>query len=85
MHTFIRELRSMPIWLLREYLEQVGGEVSSDDCICGSGWQARLTQMDDYVIGSLRVGQVQLEWKGNDLAVQQVWPLLEQKLARAGG
>lgn len=75
----------MPAWLLREYLEELGGHVASDDCICGEGWQARLIAMEDYVIGSLRVGQVRLEWKGNDLALLQVWPRLEQKLARAGG
>lgn len=85
MHIFTRELRSMPIWLIREYLEELGGSVTSDDCISGEGWQACLTAMEDYVIGSLRVGQVHLEWKGNDRALEQVWPRLEQKLARAGG
>jgi hypothetical protein len=85
MHCFERELRSLPAWLLRAYLEELGGRVTSDDCICGDGWQARLEQMEDYAIGSLRVGQVRLIWKGNDRALQEVWPRLEQKLARAGG
>lgn len=85
MQVLVRELRSLPTWLLREYLEELGGQVTADDCITGPGWQARIIKMEDFSIGSLSVGQIRLEWQGNDLAYQTVWPQLEQKLARAGG
>jgi hypothetical protein len=49
------------------------------------GWQIRLTQLKDYRIGSLQVGQVRLEWRADELAQAHTWPLLEKKLLRAGG
>ena len=60
MHGFSRELRSLPIWLLGEYLEELGGERLRNWDFAGPGWQASLTQIEDYTIGSLRVGQVLL-------------------------
>lgn len=75
----------MPIWLLRDYLVELGGCSTSNELVTGDGWQAHLQQIEDYTIGSLRVGQVRLVWEGNDRALQEFWPNLEQKLARAGG
>lgn len=80
MHTITRELRSLPIGLLRKYLEELGGRITSDDCISGEGWQARLTQLEDFIIDSLHVAQVRLEWRGNEQAYQTCWQQLEQKL-----
>lgn len=85
MHHVTRELRSLPLWLLREYMEELGGQITSDDCITGPGWEARLTKVEDFSIGSLRVGQVRLDWKGDDQALASFWPKLEQRLMRAGG
>ena len=84
-YAYTRELRSLPIWLLREYLIELGGQVGPDGNAVGPGWQARLTPMEDFVLGSLRVGQLRLEWEGNESAHQVFWPKLEQKLMRAGG
>ena len=41
--------------------------------------------LEDYTIGSLRVGQVRLEFSGEDDAVARIQALLEPKLVRAGG
>ena len=85
MVTYTRELRSLPLWLLREYLEELGGQALSETRVQGQGWQAELAQLEDYRIGSLSVGQVRLIWTGNEQALHDTWPKLEQKLARAGG
>lgn len=85
MQTFSRELRSMPIWLLREYLQELGGEESGPGRLRGNGWEACLTQIEDFALGSLRVGQIRIDWQGNERAVEEIWPKLEKKLARAGG
>ena len=50
-----------------------------------AGWQVHLTQLEDYRIGSLQVGQVRLEWRADELAQAHTWPLLEKKLLRGGG
>lgn len=85
MVTYTRELRSMPLWLLREYMEELGGRALTGTQVTGDGWQADLEQMEDFCIGSLRVGQVRLTWTGSEQALRNTWPKLEQKLARAGG
>lgn len=82
---FTRELRSLPAWLLCEYLVDLGGAVGPDGTITGPGWSAAITQIEDFAIGSLRVGQIRLVWQGDEQAVETVWPQVEQKLQRAGG
>ena len=85
METFARRVRGLPIWLLREYLEEAGGESDKDGVITGPGWTAQVTQMDDFQIGSLCVGQVWLEVEGETEAMAGLMEILNVKLARAGG
>ncbi|GAP13105.1 hypothetical protein LARV_00847 [Longilinea arvoryzae] len=80
-----RELRALPLWLMRDYLLELGGVEKPDGSIEGDGWQARLTQLEDFSIGSLKVGQIRLEWQAEEAANARVWPILEKKLLRAGG
>lgn len=81
----IRETRGIPLWLLREYLEEGGGRATADDRVVGDGWEVRLTQLEDFAVGSLRVGQVRLAIDGSDAAVARLLAFLEPKLIRAGG
>lgn len=81
----VREVRAVPIWLLREYLEGLGGKSDGDGLVHGPGWTATLTQIEDFVVGSLRVGQVRLEIEGKEKAIEKLRPVLEEKLLRAGG
>ena len=85
MLTEIRKIRGIPLWLLREYLEEIGGKAVEEDRVVGDGWTATLVQMKDYQIGSLRVGQVELTIEGNQEAITSLQPALEKKLVRAGG
>jgi hypothetical protein len=80
-----REIRGVPLWMVREYLEQLGGQSKVDGWLKGPGWKARLTPLDDYRIGSLCVGQVRLELQGDAKAVAEVRDALEKRLLRAGG
>ena len=80
-----REIRGMPLWLMRDYLVDLGGKAKSSDTVVGEGWQAHLEQLPDYTIGSLRVGQIHLIWRGEGPAAEKVLPELEKKLLRAGG
>lgn len=85
MSEFTADIRSIPLWLLREYLEQLGGVVTQSGRIEGAGWTACLNRIEDYRIGSLRVGQVRLEVVGDSAAVARLRELLEPKLIRGGG
>ena len=82
-----RTIRAIPIWLLGEYLLEAGGTRSDPEewRVKGAGWTARLTQVEDYEIGSLRVGQVRLRIDGETEAVEGLLAALAPKLLRAGG
>jgi Domain of unknown function (DUF1952) len=75
----------IPLWLMREYLVELGGQQVADDIVNGEGWQAHLTKVEDFQIGSLRVGRVHLHVHGNAEALETLRPALEKKLVRAGG
>ena len=76
--------RGIPLKLFRDYLIDLGGVPSGDGRVDGPGWQARLERVEDFQIGSLRVGQVQVEFEGQPEALDALLPQLEKKLLRAG-
>jgi hypothetical protein len=80
-----RTLRSLPVWLLQEYLIELGGKLDEDGSVLGNGWRAQIRQLDDFQVGSLKVGQVHLKVKAVDDVVDDLMPVLEKKLLRAGG
>jgi hypothetical protein len=80
-----RTLRSLPVWLLQEYLLELGGKLEEDGSVRGNGWKAQIRELDDFQVGSLKVGQVRLEVKAADDVADDLMPVLEKKLLRAGG
>ena len=82
---YTREMRGIPLWLLREYLQEIGGRVGAEGRISGNGWIANLAQLEDYRVGSLHVGQVRLEIEATQDAWVKIHQGLEKKLLRAGG
>lgn len=78
-------LRAVPLWLLRHYITEIGAQEHPDGWLHGKDWQARLTQVEDFQIGSLRVGQVRFDLQGDDAVIADIWRQLEPKLIRAGG
>jgi molybdopterin synthase sulfur carrier subunit len=81
----VREVRGIPLWLLREYLVEGGGRAESDEVVTGPGWRVRLEQIEDFRIGSLTVGQLRLELEGDEAGLARLKAVLEPKLLRAGG
>ena len=79
-----RQIRGIPLWLLREYLEELGGTAVSETEGRGEGWTITLAKMEPFAIGSLRVGQVMMEIHGEDEAIALLNPQLEKKTMRAG-
>jgi hypothetical protein len=90
-----RVLRGIPRWLLREYLEDLGGKATAAeaednttgaaDVLEADGWQATLTQMDDFHVGSLSSGQVRLTVNGDPDEVRGMLARLAPRLTRGGG
>lgn len=76
---------AIPLWLLREYLVELGGAAVSENVVEGAGWRVELTKLPDRQLGSLRVGRVELKLQGEPEAVAGLRPGLDQKTLRAGG
>ena len=57
MQTIIREMRGIPMFLLKEYLVEMGGSEVDENQIEGSRWSVNLSRMEPFRIGSLEVGR----------------------------
>jgi len=80
-----REVRGIPLWLIREYLVELGGRPIGEDSAEGEGWTAELEQIEDFQIGALKVGQVRLTLVGDEAKVSALNLRMDDKLLRAGG
>lgn len=76
--------RGIPLKLFQDYLIDLGGSLVAEGHVIGPGWQARLQRLEPFHLGSLRVGQVQVEFEGQPEALAALLPQLEKKLLRAG-
>jgi len=85
MQKIIREMRGIPFFLLKEYLEEMGGTVIGEDQVHGPGWQVQLTRIEPFRIGSLEVGQNRLEIDIEEHLVDGFMEVFGQKTLRAGG
>lgn len=79
-----RAIHGVPIWLLQEYLESLGGIVEGET-VSAKGWQARLEKIEPYRIGSLSIGRVKLILEGDETVVSSLLEKLELKTLRGGG
>lgn len=80
-----RLIRGIPLWLLREYLVELGGIQVGDNTVKHDYWTASIEQIEDFQVGSLVVGQVVLTLDGAESILDEFCPLLEKKLLRGGG
>lgn len=76
--------RGIPLKLFRDYLIDLGGSPAEDGLVVGPGWQASLERVEDFHLGSLRVGQLLVQFEGQPEALDALLPQLEKKLLRAG-
>jgi hypothetical protein len=84
MQKIIREMRGIPFFLLRDYLEELGGTAISDDHVQGPGWSVKLKRMEPFRLGSLEVGQTRLEIEIEDHLVEDFLERFGKKTMRAG-
>lgn len=84
MQTIVREMRGIPYFLLKEYLEEMGGTAVSENQIRGPGWSVKLTRMEPFRLGSLSVGQTRLDIEIEDELVDDFMEVFGKKTLRAG-
>lgn len=79
-----RVYRSLPLWLAREYLMELGGR-ADDASINGEGWRAEICDAPDVVFGAIRIGQIEIRVDGDAESVARLIAAFEKKALRAGG
>ena len=85
MKTLVHEMRGIPYFLLKEYLQELGGKLIAEDTVAGDGWTVRLERMEPFRLGSLEVGQVRLEMDIREDVADDFLEKFRLKTLRAGG
>ena len=75
----------VPLWLLKEYLTELGGKETEENVLTGPGWQAAVRKAEPRHIGSLRVGGATADFTGDDTALAALFEKLHWKTLRGGG
>ncbi len=85
MKTIVHEMRGIPYFLLKEYLQELGGTLVADDTVTGPGWTVRLERMEPFRLKSLEVGQTRLFMEIEDEVYDDFMARFRIKTLRAGG
>jgi hypothetical protein len=85
MKTLVHEMRGIPYFLLKEYLQELGGELTADDTVAGDGWTVRLERMEPFQLGSLEIGQTRLSMDIREDVYDDFIERFRLKTLRAGG
>lgn len=85
MKTIVHEMRGIPYFLLKEYLQELGGTLTAEDTVAGEGWTVRLERMEPFRLGSLEVGQTRLTMELREDAADDFLERFRLKTLRAGG
>lgn len=85
MRTIVHEMRGIPFFLLKEYLEEMGGREVEENLIKGEGWTVRLEKMEPFRMFSLSVGQARLTVELEEAVADDFVERFRKKTLRAGG
>lgn len=75
----------VPLWLMKDYLAQLGGREVGEDVIEGEGWRAELRKAERRHIGSLSVGGATTIFIGEQETLDALFERLHWKTLRGGG
>jgi hypothetical protein len=76
---------SVPIWLMKDYLGQLGAQETSENEMEAEGWGASLRKADPRHIGSLVVGGTTVTFRGDMQSLAAMFERLHWKTLRGGG
>ena len=85
MQTIVHEMRGIPYFLLKEYLQELGGHLAGENLVIGDGWKVSLERMEPFRLGSLSVGQTRLTMELEDRIADDFRERFKKKTLRAGG
>jgi hypothetical protein len=79
------DVHALPMRLVKEYLQELGGQIIAEDQVTGPGWVVKLQKVEDFQLGSIRLGCLHLELEADPETMATFLPALERKLQRGGG
>lgn len=75
----------VPVWLMQDYLTQLGGRSLGENVMEGDGWRAELRKAEQKHIGSLNVGGATVVFSGEEATLNLLFERLHWKTLRGGG
>ncbi len=79
------EVHGLPLRLAEEYLQELGGQLVSEGRVEGPGWVVQIHKIEDFKLGSIRLGNLRLNLEADSEVMEAFLHALEQKLRRGGG
>lgn len=79
------DYHGIPLWLMKEYLTDLGAVEKEENLLVADGWQAKVSKAVPNRIGSLVVGGATVEFTGDAGALEAMFKLLHWKTLRGGG
>lgn len=81
----MKQVYGIPLWLMKKYLADLGATETAENVMCGDGWQAVVSKSEPARIGSLVVGRIEVEFSGDQPALDDMLERLHWKTLRGGG
>jgi hypothetical protein len=75
----------VPLWLMKDYLGQLGAHETSENEMEAEGWRATLRKAEPRHIRSLVVGGTTATFRGDRQALEAMFERLHWKTLRGGG
>lgn len=75
----------VPLWLMKDYLAQLGGREIGEEVVEGDGWCAEMRKAERRHIGSLSVGGATVVFVGEQTILDALFAKLHWKTLRGGG
>jgi len=75
----------VPLWLMKKYLTDLGAVETEENVMTAEDWQALVSKAEPVRIGSLVVGRIDVEFSGNEAALDNLLEKLHWKTMRGGG
>ncbi len=85
LRVIVHQMRGIPYFLLREYLQELGGTFLTDEIVSGDGWQVTMEKMEPFTLGSISVGQTRLYMELEEKIADDFIARFQKKTLRAGG
>jgi hypothetical protein len=77
--------KAIPLWLMKEYLSELGATEQAENKLVAEGWKAVLSKGEPFRLGSLVVGVTEVELSGDQATIEAMLEKLHWKTLRGGG